>query len=394
MLYWQDMWLPHSRFIVEELQKEPLDRKIVVVGPARRSSAAAIFTVAGKAKSSVEGGKAERTKSYRWRETACTFSEWRRLIKRHRPDVIVVADEAMSLNVLLAALANWMYGKGIVLFYGFENIKQGVGWPSFFRAPSFDRLRSCLVKTLRFLLLDQMVMPVRRRLVAGGLVSYEECAEVIYAHGWNPPMAQQWWPVDGRVFVAAGARADFGLSASFVVGFVGRFVAEKGIDYLLDAMARLDERFGIVMIGDGPQRLALERRVAQLGLGKRARILSPQDSETLATSYRAMDLLVLPSISTSTWKEQYGRVLMEARACGTRIAGSNSGAIPFVVGDPEMVFPEGDVSAIVRTICRAADRESARTVVAEVPGPGEFLRAWLSLADGCLAHVRGMVNAE
>ena len=168
---------------------------------------------------------------------------------------------------------------------------------------------------------------------------------------------------------------------------------QKQTPYLI-AMAQLDDRFGIALIGDGPQRPALERRIAELSLGRRARILPPQSSEMLARSYRAMDLLVLPSISTDTWKEQYGRVLVEARACGTQVAGSNSGAIPLVVGDPEMIFPEGDVSAIVQTICRAADRQSARTVVAEVPSPVEFLRAWLSLADSCLGKKVGIKSTE
>ena len=394
LFYWQDIWLPHSHFIVEGLQREPRDCEIVIAGPARRANAAAIFTVLGKTESSVAKGTVERTKSYRWRETACTFSEWCRLIRRYRPDVVIVADEAMSLNVLLASIANRVYGRGIVLFYAFENIRQGAGWRIFFRKPSLHSLRSCLLKSMRFLLLDRLLMPVRRRLVAGGLVSYEECAEVVRAHGWAPLMAQQWWPVDDRVFVPDGSRADFGLSASFVVGFVGRFILEKGIGYLLDAMAQLDDRFGIALIGDGPQRPALERRIAELSLGRRARILPPQSSEMLARSYRAMDLLVLPSISTDTWKEQYGRVLVEARACGTQVAGSNSGAIPLVVGDPEMIFPEGDVSAIVQTICRAADRQSARTVVAEVPSPVEFLRAWLSLADSCLGKKVGIKSTE
>ena len=231
-------------------------------------------------------------------------------------------------------------------------------------------------------------MPIRRKLVAGGLVSYEECAEVVRAHGWDPPMVQQWWPVNGRVFVPEGPRTEFGLSATFIVGFVGRLVSEKGIGSLLDAMAKLDDRFGVVLIGDGPQRTTLERRIAELDLGRRARILPPQDSETLARSYRAMNLLVLPSISAYTWKEQYGRVLMEARSCGTQVAGSDSGAIPFVVADPEMIFPEGDVCAMADAIRRAAGRGPAESGAWENAGPGEFMRACLSLAERCLENTR------
>ncbi len=386
LFYWQDIWLPHSQFIVEEFQGGCVGCEIVLAGPSCRTNAAAIFTVHGSRRPSAMMEIAERTGSYRWRETVCTFSEWRRLIKQHRPDIVVVADEAMSLNVLLASVANRVYGNGIVLFYAFENIAQGASWQTFLKRPSLSNLRICLLKTFRVLLVDRLLMPLRRRLVAGGLVSYEECAAVMCSHGWTPRMVQQWWPVDGRVFVPDGPRADFGLSASFVVGFVGRFVLEKGVGYLLDAVAKLDDRFGIVLIGDGPQKADLERRIAEHGLGRRARILPPQDSETLASSYRAVNLLVLPSISTLTWKEQYGRVLMEARGCGTQIAGSDSGAIPFVVADPEMIFPEGDVAAMARIICRAADRTPVKCGGGEAVGPQEFVRAWLALADGCLGN--------
>ena len=384
LFYWQDIWLPHSHFIVEELQRVRVGCEIVVAGPARRANAAAIFTVHGSRQSSALKEASDRTDSYRWRETVCTLSEWRRLIRRYQPDIVIVADEAMSMNVLLASVANRVYGNGIVLFYAFENIVQGAGWRGFLERPSVGKLKSCLLKSLRVLLLDRLLMPVRRRLVSGGLVSYEECAEVVRTHGWSPRMAQQWWPVDSRVFVPDGPRAEFGLSASFVVGFVGRFVSEKGVGCLLDAVAELDERFGVVLIGDGPQKAALERRIADLGLGRRARILPPQDVETLAKSYRALNLLVLPSISTQTWKEQFGRVLMEARSCGTEIAGSDSGSIPFVVADPEMIFPEGDVSAMAQIIGRAADRRPVKRGASETVGPQVFVRAWLSLANDCL----------
>jgi glycosyltransferase involved in cell wall biosynthesis len=56
-----------------------------------------------------------------------------------------------------------------------------------------------------------------------------------------------------------------------------------------------------------------------------------------------MDCLVLPSRTTRKWKEQFGRVLIEAMACEVPVIGSDSGEIPNVIGDSGLVFKEGDV---------------------------------------------------
>ena len=56
---------------------------------------------------------------------------------------------------------------------------------------------------------------------------------------------------------------------------------------------------------------------------------------------RALDALVLPSESTPLWKEQFGHVLIEAMACGVPVVGSDSGAIPEVIGEAGLLFPGG-----------------------------------------------------
>jgi len=60
----------------------------------------------------------------------------------------------------------------------------------------------------------------------------------------------------------------------------------------------------------------------------------------------ACDAVVLPSYATRTWKEQFGRVLVEAMACGTPVIGSDSGEIPHVVGEAGLIFPEKDAPAL------------------------------------------------
>ncbi len=65
-----------------------------------------------------------------------------------------------------------------------------------------------------------------------------------------------------------------------------------------------------------------------------------------------LDALVLPSLTYPNWKEQFGRVLMEAMACEVPVVGSDSGEIAHVIGDAGLVFPEGDVTALTDCLRR------------------------------------------
>jgi glycosyltransferase involved in cell wall biosynthesis len=58
-----------------------------------------------------------------------------------------------------------------------------------------------------------------------------------------------------------------------------------------------------------------------------------------------MDVLAAPSLTTPGWREQFGRMLVEAFACGVPVIGSDSGEIPYVIGDAGVVVREGDVAA-------------------------------------------------
>ncbi len=387
LFYWHDMWLPHSRFLVEALHDWLNVGDLTICGPAVRLGAASIFAVKGPEASRIgEHARELKTKSYRWRETVCVLSEWRRVIKQHKPNIIVVCDEALSLNVLFAGLVNLIYGEGLVLFYGFENIVQRPSWKSFLRNPNLLTLHTLIRKAVRTVLVDRLFMPLRRRIVHGGLVSYEECRAVVRAYRWTPPMTIQWWPVNTRVFTKFGPRADFGLGGAFTVGFVGRFVPEKGVADLLQALAELDSDVSLVLIGDGPDKDLIAEQIRRLGLSERCRVLPPQNAEDLAASYRAMDVVVLPSRATDTWKEQYGRVLVEAQLCGTRTAGSDVGAIPIVVGDSRMIFPAGDVGAIAETIRKARANVESPCQAVSPPTADQFLSAWLRLAHECRTH--------
>lgn len=384
LCYWHDMWIPHSQYFVAALRSWDNVGALTICGPAHRHGAASIYTVSESLPTDTPCGADEiRTKSYWWMETTTTFQEWRKLIRERRPEILVICDEALSLNVLLAGIANRLYGNGVVLFYGFENLVQKPNWKELVANPTFGVLRKTIRKLIKATIIDRLFMPLRRRVVHGGLVSYEKCADVVRSYHWNPLMETHWWPVNELAFTPSGPKKDFSLCAQFIIGFVGRFVPEKGILDLLKAVATLDKHIGVVLIGAGPQEAEIRRELDRLQISDRALILPPQGPYSLATCYRAINLLVLPSRSTPNWEEQYGRVLMEARLCGTPVAGSNSGAIPVVVGNSKLIFPEGDIGGIAEIIQRAAIMPRPVACISQVANLKSFLNAWLALANRC-----------
>ena len=176
----------------------------------------------------------------------------------------------------------------------------------------------------------------------------------------------QQWGGKGRIAVvphavplwdyAPDARGD-----TFTVGFAGRLVPEKGIRDLVAATALLKEPARLLLVGDGPLRREVE---AMQPPGVRIEVRSDVKHERMPDAYAEMDVLVLPSRTTATWAEQFGRVLVEALLCGVPVVGSDSGEIPWVVTTTGggYVFREGDVSHLAEILedLRARPGERAR----------------------------------
>jgi glycosyltransferase involved in cell wall biosynthesis len=133
----------------------------------------------------------------------------------------------------------------------------------------------------------------------------------------------------------------------FTVGYFGRLVEEKGVHILLDALARLgNPDWRLRIIGSGPQRPVLEHQAQQLGIVDRVQFCHLIPSAQMPAQYAELDAYVLPSLTRPHWKEQFGRVLVEAMASGVPVIGSDSGAIPAVIGDAGLIFPEGNADAL------------------------------------------------
>jgi glycosyltransferase involved in cell wall biosynthesis len=100
----------------------------------------------------------------------------------------------------------------------------------------------------------------------------------------------------------------------------------------------------------------------------------------------AMDVLSAPSWTTKRWREQFGRMLVEAMACGVTVVASNSGEMPFVVGDAGVIVTEGDDAAWANAIERlVADPGERRALAARGLARARARYAWPLVARQHLA---------
>jgi glycosyltransferase involved in cell wall biosynthesis len=177
------------------------------------------------------------------------------------------------------------------------------------------------------------------------IVGSEGAAGVWREKGYGGPLAViPQFGVDPGIF--APQACERSAEDDFVIGYAGRLVPEKGCDLLLEAAADLNGAWRLVMLGEGPERERLEALARRLGIADRVSFQGWLPILQLPAFYRTLDVFVLPSRSRHNWIEQFGRVLIEAMACGVPVIGSDCGEIPHVIGDAGANFPEGDTEAL------------------------------------------------
>ena len=396
LLYWHDIYLPYSDYLIRGFAANSAISQLCIVGP-NEYEADAIYSGSENDQSYPEKVIFKKIKTYSFRKKWGPISEFKKCIQEFKPDCIIVLDEAFSVNVLNAAIANYLAkNKATVLFYGFENIKQTP--PLQFLASNFSlkNIWVFLRKSVRYLLADALLQPVRSRLVAGGLVCYQEGVDVARQFGWVPKVNIAWWGIDLTPFLQ---QSRLGLSAlencsnktddaQKTIGYVGRFIEEKGVLDLVDALALLGEKYRLVLVGGGPLEPQLKEHIQRLSLQNRVDIIPPKARDELAKLYASFDMLVLPSRTGYFWKEQYGRVLVESLACGVPVVGSQSGAIPVVIGDPSRCFAEGNavqMAEVIQSTIAAfqSDDATAKRIAlierAKLGGIDQFVNAFLGL---------------
>jgi glycosyltransferase involved in cell wall biosynthesis len=193
---------------------------------------------------------------------------------------------------------------------------------------------------------------------------------------------------------AAGAktRRELGWESSdLVVGYLGRFVRDKGLDVIMAAMDQWQSPWRLLMVGNGPM-LPQVTEWANNYPNRVALCTSVKHPE-VGRYVNAMDMMVAPSLTCPHWREQFGRMIVEAFACGVPVIGSDSGEIPFVINDTGLVVPEGDSVALHLAMAHLADSPDLRRKFSEAGierAQNEF--TWSRIAKSTLSFFDDLVD--
>jgi len=159
--------------------------------------------------------------------------------------------------------------------------------------------------------------------------------------------------------------------ADATVLFVGRLVWEKGVYELVhaarlvaDAAASRGRSVRFLLAGSGPERSALQREVARLGLERTVFFCGMVSYRDMPRLFALADVFTLPSMPRRWWREQFGYVLVEALASGVPVVATATGAIPEVVGEAGIIVPPADHRALADALWSVLDDPQRRALLA------------------------------
>lgn len=261
----------------------------------------------------------------------------KRLVELIQPDIFHIDEESFNFATFQAMQLGVQH-RAKCCFYNYANIERRYPPPF----STFERY------TLRH--------------ATAAIAANHEAAAIIERHGYEGPIhILPQFGIDPELFYPA---ADPLPSEPFRLGYFGRMIESKGVLDLLEALAQLPDVVHLLLVGDGELLPRIEARIAELDMQHRVALRSRVPSTEVAAEMRQLHAFVLPSRTTPRWKEQFGRVLVEAMASGAPPIGSDSGEIPHVVGDAGLIFHEGDVADLVAKIRTLVERPELRAELA------------------------------
>jgi glycosyltransferase involved in cell wall biosynthesis len=214
----------------------------------------------------------------------------------------------------------------------------------------------------------------------GVIAGNQDAAEVLRKHGYQGAIkVMPQLGVDENRFRSQPQlelKSQLGIQTDdFVVGFVGRFVEEKGLLTLGKALVGLQGRpWKWLLLGRGPLQSELMNKATEWGIKNQLIWVESVPHEEVPRYINVMDTLVLPSetnsqfktLTAAGWKEQFGHVLIEAMASKVPVIGSNSGEIPHVIADAGLVFPEGNVAALQKCLQQLMEQPNLANHLAQL----------------------------
>ena len=272
------------------------------------------------------------------------------LLREFKPDIIQVEQGSKSLAYAQFITLNRLLGlKAKMLFFTWWNLPYELKWP----------ITSLEAYNLRH--------------TDGIVVGNQDGADILRDRGYKGPIEiMPQLGVDEGLFrphPVPELRQQLGLNPDdFVVGYVGRFVEEKGLRTLSQALESIREHpWKWLLLGRGPLQEEIQAWAASRGWSDRLIWVESVPHDDVQRYINLLDVLVLPSETTYRfktltsvgWKEQFGHVLIEAMACRVPVIGSDSGEIPHVISEGGLVFPEGNVAELKTCLLKLIEQPDA-----------------------------------
>ena len=277
------------------------------------------------------------------------------LLREFKPDIIQVEQGSKSLAYAQFITLNRLLGlKAKMLFFTWWNLPYELKWP----------IASLEAYNLRH--------------TDGIVVGNQDGADILRDRGYKGPIEiMPQLGVDEGLFrphPVPELRQQLGLSPDdFVVGYVGRFVEEKGLRTLSQALESIREHpWKWLLLGRGPLQEEIQAWAASRGWSDRLIWVESVPHDDVQRYINLLDVLVLPSETTYRfktltsvgWKEQFGHVLIEAMACRVPVIGSDSGEIPHVISEGGLVFAEGNVAELKTCLKKLIEQPDAAGEIA------------------------------
>jgi L-malate glycosyltransferase len=272
------------------------------------------------------------------------------LLKDVNPDFIYLFQEPYAIVTFQVYLANYLTIRKPIGTIAWQNIHKN--YPPPFRQ------------------MERWVLQQTRMLFPGS----EDVENVFRQKGYGGPTTRMPFGIDPTVYCPRPEAAILHQqlqhrSDEVIIGYVGRITAVKGLKTLLLALKLIETLpWRFVTVGAGEYLAEFNDLATQLDLSDRIQHLGYLPGSETPRYLAAFDVLVLPSETYSNWKEQFGRVIIEAMACGTPVVGSDSGEIPHLLRATGggLIFPEANPPALADQLQKIILNPSLRQEIADV----------------------------
>ncbi|HEV7745549.1 MAG TPA: glycosyltransferase family 4 protein [Pyrinomonadaceae bacterium] len=250
-----------------------------------------------------------------------------RALRAHRPHLIDLGHESYSVaGAEVLTLCRWFAPNVPIVMQANQNIHHNYPPPfSWFEQRAFKR-------------------------VAAAYGCSESVCEVLRGKGFAKPAPVVPFGVDTDAFRPRAHEVEK-TNRPLTIGYIGRMLPGKGLNVLAEALEKIKgEAWQLLVVGDGSERENFEQRLREARLHDRAEFTGAVSFALMPEYFQRLDVMVIPTETTKRVREQFGRVIVEAMASGVPVIGSTCGAIPEVIGDAGLVFPEGNATALANAL--------------------------------------------